>query len=79
MRVREDHIKDMKALIDTGDLKLVERRSAFRQVVGRDTTLNDEQLIAACAATDDNDEELFAENVKIIEGAGYITYLPAAE
>ena len=71
MDVNPEHILEIKQLISTGDIKLSERRQAFRAVMGRDTILNDEQLTLAIAATDDDDDELFAKNVCEIEGAGF--------
>ena len=71
MDVNPEHILEIKELISTGDIELSERRQAFKSVMGRDTILNDEQLTLAIAATDDDDDELFAKNVCAIEGAGF--------
>lgn len=67
MEVREDHIQEMKALIESGDLDLAERRRAFKTKQGRETTLDDAGMIRACAATDDDDDDLFVSNVLAIE------------
>ena len=63
MKIRSTTIDEMKALIDSGDLDLSERRKAFKTMNGRDTTLDDDGLIRACAACNDDDEELFTECV----------------
>lgn len=67
LNVADDTIKEMKDLIDAGDLSLEERRKTFEKIKGRATTLSDEQLIKAIAATDDDDDDLFCTNVCIVE------------
>lgn len=65
--VNPELIQDIRELIKTGDLSLTERREAFKRIAGRDTQLNDEQLIAAIAATEDDDDNLFVTQVKATE------------
>lgn len=67
MKINEDHVSDIRALVSTGDVVLSERRAAFKKMEGRDTLLDDEKLIRAIAATDDDDDELFVSNVKAVE------------
>lgn len=61
--VNPEHISEIKALIQTGDVDLTERRAAFKAHMKRETKLTDDNLIRAIAATDDDDEELFCQNV----------------
>lgn len=67
------HIQEIKDLVEDGDVNLAERRETFKKIVERPTTLNDEQLIKAIAATDDDDDELFVQNVKAVELEGQVT------
>ena len=67
MNVSEQHVQEIKALIESGDIDIAERRSVFHATEGRSTTLTDEQLIRAIAATDDDDDDLFVNNVKALE------------
>lgn len=67
LKIADGYINEIKALIETGDVDLAERRKAFKLKEGRDTTLTDDNLIRAIAATDDDDDDLFCDNVKIAE------------
>lgn len=67
MYVNPEHLSDIKALISTGEVSLSERRETFKRIRGRETKLNDEQLIKAIAATDDDDDDLFCTNVGLVE------------
>lgn len=62
-RIDLDHVDEIKNLIASGDVSLQERKETFRKLTGRDTTLPNDRLIEAIAATDDDDDELFVANV----------------
>lgn len=68
MKVTQEDINAIQQLIATGDVVLSDSRAVFRDVYKRDTTLTDEQLIVAIAATDDDDPDLFCDNVLQMEG-----------
>jgi hypothetical protein len=69
VKITEDELKEMKDLVESGDLDLSELRVKFRQHTGADTTLNDEQLTAA-AHTEDDVDELLINNIRDIEQNG---------
>jgi hypothetical protein len=60
-------IDEMKALVQSGDINLAEERVKFKKQTDRETTLNDDDLLEAIAATTDDDPEEFAENCITIE------------
>lgn len=68
--VKQDDVNAIKALIESKDITLAERKEVFKAKEGRDTTLDDDGVIAACAATDDDDDDLFVTNVKDAETNG---------
>lgn len=63
MRATQQAMLDIQAVIDSGDLNLMERRTRFKELTGRDTCLNDADLLIAIACTDDDDDDLFVKNV----------------
>lgn len=67
VEVDQKQIDEMKGLIETGDLDLAERRDTFTKIEGRPTTLDEDHLVKAIAATEDDDDELFCTNVKLME------------
>lgn len=71
LKVTKDDIAEMHTLIKSGDLSLSERREVFARIKGRAMAIDDEKLIIAIAATDDNDDELFAGNVIEVENGRY--------
>lgn len=62
-----EHVPDIKALVEAGDINLASERARFKTIMGRDMKLSDEGLIQALAMTDDDDDSLFIENVLHIE------------
>jgi hypothetical protein len=69
MKITKDELAEMKDLVESGDLNLVELRLKFRNWTGEDTMLNDEQLTAA-ACTEDDVDELLINNIRDIEQNG---------
>lgn len=51
------HIEEMKALIESGDLSLMDARKWYQAEFGRPTTLTDEQIIEMYADDVDDDRE----------------------
>lgn len=51
----KQHIQEMRALLASGDLSLGDARAAFAEIVGRPTTLTNDQIIETWA--DDVDGE----------------------
>jgi hypothetical protein len=69
MKISKAWFEEGKALVQSGDLSLSERRACFAHVSRRPTTLDDEKLTAA-SMTDDDDDEEFVRNVLDIEANG---------
>jgi hypothetical protein len=67
LQIAEGHVEEIKALLDSGDITFEEYRAKYEKIKGTATTLTDENLIRAIAATDDDDDELFVRNVEIAE------------
>ena len=73
MYVNPETIEEMKELVQSGDLSLMERRQVFKDKTGQTMPLSENDLLAAIAATDDDDDDLFVTNVKHIAEHGYVT------
>lgn len=71
LSIQASTVEEMKALIESGDLSLAERRATFIKKAGRATTLNDELLTYACVTEDDDDDE-FVANVEKVEKGEYV-------
>lgn len=69
--ILQDKVSEMEELVDSGDIVLAERRRVFLQQRNRHTDLTDEKITIACAALDDDDDELFAAIVEQIEKGEY--------
>lgn len=67
LKENPQYVDEIKAVIDSGDVSLTERRTVFAKMAGRTTKLTDDQLIRAIAATNDDDDELFMQNVIEVE------------
>lgn len=72
LEVNQAHISEINSLVESGDESLAERRKTFATLKGRQTTLDDEQLKIAIAATDDDDDDLFVANVEKVESGDYV-------
>ena len=62
-----NHMDEIRALVSSGDIDLQDEREKFKRIIGRYTSLTNDQLIEAIALTDDTDDDLFVKNVIIIE------------
>jgi hypothetical protein len=58
-----NHIAEIKALIESGDVSLADERAKYLRKTGKNCPLDDEKLILAIAMTDDDDDDLFVANV----------------
>jgi hypothetical protein len=58
----QDHVEEIKALIQSGDVSLDEYRGKYKTKTGQTCSLTDAQLILAIAETDDDDDDLFVFN-----------------
>jgi len=67
--ISKEQIEEMRQLVNSGDLDLDERKTVFKQHVGRMPNLDEEDLLKACAMTEDDDDELFIKNALKIEAA----------
>ena len=67
--IGDEHLDEIKALVESGDVDLKERRDRFKEIKGRTPNLDDEGLMRAISATVDDDDDLFVKNVEAIEAA----------
>lgn len=74
LQVSERQLQEVREMIASGDVNLAEARQKYRNLRGKDTSLNDEQLIAAVACLSDDDDEELANHIDTIETGGYTTH-----
>jgi hypothetical protein len=63
-------VQEIKAVIESGDVSLMEERTKYQITTGKTCTpadISDEKLIDALALTDDDDTELFVKNVDLVK------------
>ena len=65
--VNDSTVKEIQALVASGDVSLSEAREKFENKAGRPTTLDDSALIVALALTDDDDDELLYMTIQAVE------------
>lgn len=63
MQIPKEHVEEIRALVQTGDIKFSELREKYKAVTSEETTATDDQLLLAQAATDDDDDDALVANI----------------